>query len=123
MDALADVARLSWRPEAIAYGPLSEASTVPDVTLLRVNPRQMMEISDAVPVAFSGKPQCQILPRAVEEQVIAASMGCALSRARTGMSDEELTCAVPGGRLAELVDSLTKVRRADDAVSAYAASA
>lgn len=50
-------------------------------------------------------------------------MGCALSRARTGMSDEELTCAVPGGRLAELVDSLTKVRRADDAVSAYAASA
>lgn len=48
MDALADVARLSWRPEAIAYGPLSEASTVPDVTLLRVNPRQMMEISDAV---------------------------------------------------------------------------
>lgn len=122
MDDFAGVARLSRRPTAISYGPLSVTTTAPDVALLRVNPRQMMEIADAVAVEFSGKPQCQILPRAADERVIAASMGCALSRARTGMSDEELTCAVPGGRLAELVDSLKAVRRADDAVTAYAVS-
>lgn len=122
MEAFAGIAQLSHRPAAISYGPLSEAGEVPDVALLRVNPRQMMELADAVAVEFSGKPQCQILPRAAENGVIAASMGCALSRARTGMSDEELTCAVPGGRLAELVDSLNAVRRADDAVTAYAVS-
>jgi len=120
MEAFAEVAHLSRRPHSIAYGPLSEAPTMPDVVLLRLSPRQMMEIGDAVDVELSGKPQCQILPRAVDRQVIAASMGCALSRARTGMSDEELTCAIPGERLEEVVAALRAVRRADDAVAALA---
>jgi uncharacterized protein (DUF169 family) len=119
MDAFAGVAHLSYRPEAISYGPLSESSREPDVVMLRLSPRQMMEISDALPVEFSGKPQCQILPRAVDNKVIAASMGCALSRARTGMSDEELTCAVPGTRVEELVAALIDVRRANDAVAHF----
>ena len=98
MEAFAGVAALARRPAAISYGPLEEAEVTPDVVLLRVNPRQMMEIADAIPVEFSGKPQCQILPRAADRKVVAASMGCALSRARTGMGDGELTCAVPGER-------------------------
>ncbi len=51
---------------------------------------------------------------------IAASMGCALSRARTGMGDDELTCAVPAGRREELVTALGEVVRADQAVVTYA---
>jgi uncharacterized protein (DUF169 family) len=120
MEAFGGVATLSRRPNGVRYGPLSEAKTMPDVVLLRVNPRQMMEINDAVAVEWSGKPQCQILPRAADTGVIAASMGCALSRARTGMADDELTVAVPGGRVAELVDALRGVRRADEAVGVYA---
>jgi uncharacterized protein (DUF169 family) len=80
----------------------------------------MMEINDAVDVDWSGKPQCQILPRAAEKGLIAASMGCALSRARTGMSDDELTVAVPGHRVRELVQALQPVTRADEAVVGYA---
>jgi uncharacterized protein (DUF169 family) len=80
----------------------------------------MMEIADAVPVEWSGKPQCQILPRAADRKVIAASMGCALSRARTGMADDELTCAVPGERIQELVDALVAICQADAAVAEYA---
>lgn len=121
MEAFAGVAALSRRPAAITYGPISEAKTLPDLVLLRLKPRQMMEVADAVPVEFSGKPQCQILPRAAEQNVIAASMGCALSRARTGMSDDELTCAVPGTRLTELATSLAGVCQADEAVVGYAA--
>jgi uncharacterized protein (DUF169 family) len=117
LEAFSGVAHLSYRPEAISYGPLSECINEPDVVMLRLSPRQMMEISDALPVEFSGKPQCQILPRAVDRQVIAASMGCALSRARTGMSDNEMTCAIPGTRVAELVEALTAVRQANDAVA------
>lgn len=117
MEAFADVAALSWRPAAITYGPLNQTSSTPDLVLLRLNPRQMMEINDAVNVEFSGKPQCQILPRAADGQVFAASMGCALSRARTGMGENELTCAFPGSRLRELVRNLERVVAADRAVA------
>ena len=120
MEAFAGVAALSRGPAAISYGPLQEAESLPDVVLLRVNPRQMMEIADAVPVEFSGKPQCQILPRAADRKVVAASMGCALSRARTGMGEDELTCAVPGEKIEELAQALEAVVGADRAVTGYA---
>jgi uncharacterized protein (DUF169 family) len=120
MEAFSGVAALSRRPDGVRYGPLADATTDPDLVLLRVTPRQMMEISDAVPVEWSGKPQCQILPRAAEMGVIAASMGCALSRARTGMGDDELTVAVPAARIEELVEGLRLVCRADEAVVGYA---
>jgi uncharacterized protein (DUF169 family) len=120
MEAFSGVAALSRRPQGVRYGPLAEADGQPDVVLLRVTPRQMMEINDAVDVDWSGKPQCQILPRAAEQGVIAASMGCALSRARTGMGDDELTVAVPGHRVEELVQALQPVTSADEAVVGYA---
>ncbi|HEY6629709.1 MAG TPA: DUF169 domain-containing protein [Acidimicrobiia bacterium] len=120
MEAFAGVATLSRRPKGVRYGPLAEAKSTPDVVMLRVSPRQMMEINDAVEVEWSGKPQCQILPRAADTGVIAASMGCALSRARTGMGDDELTVAVPGSRVEELVDALRDVCRADEMVAVYA---
>jgi uncharacterized protein (DUF169 family) len=120
MEAFAGVAALSRRPAGVRYGPLSEAAAEPDVVLLRVTPRQMMEINDAVDVDWSGKPQCQILPRAADRGVIAASMGCALSRARTGMGDDELTVAIPGHRVEELVAALHPVTTADQAVVGYA---
>jgi uncharacterized protein (DUF169 family) len=120
MEAFAGVAAMSRRPKGVRYGPLAEAAADPDVVLLRVTPRQMMEINDAVDVDWSGKPQCQILPRAAEMGVIAASMGCALSRARTGMGDDELTVAVPGDRVDELVGALQPVTMADAAVVGYA---
>lgn len=120
MEAFAGVAALSRRPAGVRYGPLGEARSDPDVVLLRVSPRQMMEINDAVDVDWAGKPQCQILPRAADHGVIAASMGCALSRARTGMGDDELTVAVPGHRVEELVQALQSVTTADEAVVGYA---
>ena len=120
MEAFAGVAALSRRPAGVRYGPLSEAGADPDVVLLRVNPRQMMEINDAVEVDWAGKPQCQILPRATDQGVIAASMGCALSRARTAMGDDELTVAIPGNRVEELVQALQPVTTADAAVVGYA---
>ena len=120
MEAFAGVAAMARHPKGVRYGPLAEATSDPDLVLLRVNPRQMMEINDSVHVEWSGKPQCQILPKAAEQGVIAVSMGCALSRARTGMGDDELTVAVPGHRIAELVDALQPVTTADAAVVGYA---
>lgn len=122
MEAFGGVAAKSSAPAAITYGPLDDGTGRVDVILLRISPRQMMEIADAAEVEFSGKPQCQIIPRALENNVIAASMGCALSRERIGMSDDEMTVALPAGRLEELVVGLRSVCRADAAVVGYAAA-
>jgi uncharacterized protein (DUF169 family) len=120
MEAFGGVSAMARRPKGVRYGPLGAAQSEPDLVLLRVTPRQMMEINDAVDVDWSGKPQCQILPRAAELGLISASMGCALSRARTGMGDDELTVAVPGDRVGELVGALQPVTMADAAVVGYA---
>jgi hypothetical protein len=44
-----------------------------------------------------------------------------LSRVRTGMSNGQMTCAIPAGRLAEVIERLQTTSAADQAVAAYAA--
>jgi len=105
---------------AILYSPLSEAHAQPDIVLFRLLPRQMMELGDAIPgLRYSGKPQCQLVALA-KLGTPTASMGCALSRERTGMSDDELVCAIPGSQLPDVVARLRQVRNADTAVRTFA---
>ncbi len=120
MEAFAGVAALERRPQSIIYAPLADTPQDPDVVLLRLSPRQAMELGDAVSLNLSGKPQCQIIPIAIDQDKVALSMGCALSRARTGMGDDELTCAIPPGQLSEIVANLEGVVGADRQVVGYA---
>ena len=120
MEAFAGVAALERRPQSIIYAPLADTPQDPDMVLLRLSPRQAMELGDSVDLHLSGKPQCQIIPIAIDQNKTAVSMGCALSRARTGMGDDELTCAVPSGQLAEIVANLEAVVGADRQVVGYA---
>lgn len=120
--AFAGIPAVSERADVITYGPLSETTTIPDVILMRVNGRQMMVMSDAVPgMKIEGKPQCHIVALAKEDREVAASVGCALSRARTGMRPEEMTVAVPGERLAEVASAVEKTAAIDGVVAKYAA--
>lgn len=67
--------------------------------MLRANGRRLMVLSDALPgLRIEGKPQCHIVAVAKEQGEVAASVGCALSRARTGMRAAEMTCAIPAGQ-------------------------
>lgn len=78
-------------------------------------------ISDALPdLHIGGKPQCHIVAMAEQGQV-AASVGCMLSRTRTGMSPDEMTCALPGARLVDVLGRLRTAAAADASVAAYAA--
>ncbi len=121
MDVVPQIPTVSDRPNFITYGPLEEAGLDPDVVFLRLNAKQAMVLSDAVPgLRFEGKPQCHIIPMAKEQNQIAVSVGCMLSRVRTGMANSEMTCAIPAGRLAEVVESLKTTAVADTAVAAYA---
>ena len=112
---------VTTRPAAIIYGPLAQATQRPDVALVRASPRGVMMIGDAVPdLVIEGKPQCHIIAIAKEQNRPAASVGCALSRARTGMSAQEMTCALPGARLEELVEAIEAAAAVDATVAAYA---
>jgi uncharacterized protein (DUF169 family) len=110
------------RPAAVTYGPLAETPHDPDVILLRLTARQLMVLSDALPgLRVEGKPQCHIVAIAKESGEPAASVGCQLSRVRTGMANGETTCALPAARLADVVARLQSTSAVDKIVAAYAA--
>src|SRR4051812_9712832 len=95
MDVVPQIPVEHEKPGAVIYGPLAETPVDPDVVFLRVNGRQLMVLSDAIPdLRIEGKPQCHIVALAKEEGIAAASVGCALSRVRTGMQPTEMTCAL-----------------------------
>jgi len=122
-NALDMIPTVGERPSAVVYGPLKSASVEPDVVFLRLTGKQLMVLHEAAPdLRFEGKPQCHIIPIAKESGAVAVSSGCMLSRVRTGMSNNEVTCAIPAGRLEDLIRKLRAVQRADLRVAAYASA-
>jgi uncharacterized protein (DUF169 family) len=120
-DVFPQIPVVSGSPNYVTYGPLSETSIMPDVVFVRLNAKQAMILSDAIPeVSFQGKPQCHIIAMAKEQNQVAISVGCMLSRVRTGMPSTEMTCAIPGERLPEVVERLRNASTIDKAVASYA---
>jgi uncharacterized protein (DUF169 family) len=108
-------------PKHVTYGPLYETTLEPDIVFLRLNAKQAMVLSDAVAeISFQGKPQCHIIAIAKEQNQVAISVGCMLSRVRTGMATTEMTCAIPANRLPEVVEKLRSACSSDRAVASYA---
>jgi len=121
MDVVPQIPVVTETPGAVTYGPLAESPIDPDVVLLRVNGKQLMVLSDAIPnLRVEGKPQCHIVAIAKEQGEIAASVGCALSRVRTGMPATEMTIAIPAGKVGEVIDAIERNAVADAAVARYA---
>ena len=111
------------KPTAVVYGPLADVADAPDLVLMRVDGLGLMTLKDAVPeMQIEGKPQCHIVALAKEQKAVAASVGCALSRARTGMRPEEHTCVIPGSRLEEVATALESTVGLNRAMAHYAAT-
>lgn len=90
--------------------------------LLRINALALMILKDAIPrLKIEGKPQCHIIAIAKERGEVVASVGCILSRARTGMTAEEFTCAIPGDRLGEVIGLIEATSNLDRSIARYAA--
>jgi uncharacterized protein (DUF169 family) len=122
MEAAMGLPTVAKKPTNVIYGPLAKTSVDPDVVFVRLNGKQVMLLNDALPdLRFEGKPQCHIIPIAKEKQAVAVSSGCMLSRVRTGMSNNEVTCAISVERMPDLLGKLKKAREADLKVAAYAA--
>jgi uncharacterized protein (DUF169 family) len=120
-DMFPQIPVVTERPGAVTYGPLAATPIDPDVVLMRITGKQLMVLHDAVPdMHLEGKPQCHIVALAKETGRVAASVGCALSRVRTGMAAREMTCAIPGEALADVLDALERTAATDAAVAQYA---
>lgn len=65
------------------------------------------------------KPQCQIVPLAYTGEMV-VSAGCAVSRARTNLPPDELTCAFHGSTLHDIVGRFERSAATDHAVAEYA---
>jgi uncharacterized protein (DUF169 family) len=122
VDAVAQIPVVREQPNTVIYGPLAETPVDPDVVFVRLNAKQLMVLSDAVPgLRIEGKPQCHIVAIAKDQGEVAASVGCALSRVRTAMAATEMTCAIPAAKLGEVVAAIERNAVADAAVARYAA--
>jgi uncharacterized protein (DUF169 family) len=123
MEQVPEIPTVHERPGSVVYGPLAEASDTPDVVLVRIKAAQLMLLAEAVPgLDIGGKPQCRVVALAKEENKVAASLGCTLSRARTGQADNEMTCAIPGARLGEVLAGVEATARVDAVAESYAAA-
>ena len=121
MDVVPQIPVVKTKYRYITYGPLVESSD-PDVVVVRLNATQLMVLHDAIPgLRFEGKPQCHIVAIAKEQGEIAASVGCMVSRVRTGMSPSEVTCAIPASKLGDVIEALDSTCVADGKVATYAA--
>jgi uncharacterized protein (DUF169 family) len=109
------------RHKYITYGPITQTTIDPDVILLRLSTFQGMVLHDAFSdMPIVGKPQCHIIPLAKEQNQIAMSTGCTLSRIRTGMHPNEMTCAIPASRFTEVVEKLETRIQVNARVASYA---
>jgi uncharacterized protein (DUF169 family) len=122
MDDVPTIPVVTDRPGAVTYGPLAETPVDPDVVLIRLTAKSLMVLSDALPgLRVEGKPQCHIIAVAKEQGQVAASVGCMLSRVRTGMPSTEVTCAIPAATLADVVARVEATAAVDAQVAGYAA--
>jgi uncharacterized protein (DUF169 family) len=122
MDMVPHIPVVADKPDTVTYGPLAESPIDPDVILIRLNGKQLMVLSDALPnLRIEGKPQCHIIAVAKQEGEVAASVGCMLSRTRTNMSSKEMTCAIPAGKLHDVIRQIEATSATDAIVASYAA--
>jgi uncharacterized protein (DUF169 family) len=122
MDMVPGIPVVAERPETVTYGPLADTPVDPDVVMIRVNGKQLMVLSDALPdLRIDGKPQCHIVAVAKERGEVAVSVGCMLSRTRTNMPRTEMTCAIPANRLLDVIERVEATAAIDSMVAAYAA--
>jgi len=115
------------KPFGVAvYSPVAKAPVEPDVIMVRGTARQMMLLAEASQSAgvlgegpTSGRPTCAALPLAIDTEKTASSFGCIGNRVYTGLEDGEGYVAIPGKRLAAIVERLAVIVKANAALETF----
>ncbi|MCI0461763.1 MAG: DUF169 domain-containing protein [Gemmataceae bacterium] len=108
------------------YAPLGQATSEPDVVLVRGNARQVMLLEEAAQAAgvggsstLMGRPTCAALAAAMSSGRAVASLGCIGNRVYTDLGDDELYFAVPGKHLSAVVEKLAGIVHANSELEKY----
>jgi uncharacterized protein (DUF169 family) len=108
------------------YAPLCEAPFDADVVLVRGNAKQMMLVAEAAGAAglsgdgaLMGRPTCAMIPAAIQGGYVTTSLGCIGNRVYTGLGDDEFYAAIPGAKLAPLVDKLSTIVTANRELESF----
>ena len=126
MEEVPAMPRLAGPFGVAVYAPLAQSPVDPDVVLIRGTARQIMLAAEAARAAgigqdgaTLGRPACAMIPEAMQAARGNTSLGCIGNRVYTGLGDDELYFTVPGASLAEFVDQLETIARANGALEAY----
>lgn len=116
-DVLGTLPTLPEDTGRLDYLPLADLMVDPDLVLLALSAEQLMALQTAIPdLRLTGKPQCQIVPLSAAG-VPCASLGCAVSRARTDADPGQMTCALPADTLLDAIEAIEAAAHANRTVS------
>ena len=110
----------------LVYSPLAEAPCDPDVVLVRGDAKQVMLVAEAARAAgighdgaTMGRPACAMIPETMESARGTTSLGCIGNRVYTGLGNDELYFSLPGSKVAEVVNKLETIVKANQALEAF----
>lgn len=108
------------------YAPLTQATFIPDVVLVRGTVKQLMLLAEAAQAAgvaggsaTMGRPTCAVLPESLQSGHAATSFGCIGNRVYTGLGDDEGYYAIPGAKVADVVGKLAIITEANRQLEAF----
>ncbi len=120
---MADIPMIPRRQEPFhvaVYAPLTKTTFTPDVVLIRGTVRQLMLLAEAAQSAgiaggsaTMGRPTCAVLPETLQSGQTASSFGCIGNRVYTGLGDDEGYYAIPGVKVAAVVQKLAIIIEAN----------
>lgn len=112
MEEVPAIPRRAQPLKAVVYAPYPAAAFEPDVVLVRGNARQIMVLAEAAHAAGAAsgdamlRPTCAAIPAAMQSQKGALSLGCIGNRVYTGLGDDEMYFALPGPKVAAVLEKL-----------------
>ncbi len=119
-----EVAQLSRQTTPLRYAiysPLDKSPVLPDVVLVRGNPRQLMLLTEAARAAgllanspAMGRPACTMIPESIASGRVVLSLGCIGNRIYTGLKEQEGYIAIPGSTLEAVCSQLSIVVAANE---------
>jgi uncharacterized protein (DUF169 family) len=120
------IPRLAKEPVAVVFAPLGDSPVDPGVVLFSVKTSAAMLLNEASlragassTLPLLGRPSCMALPAALAYGTV-TTLGCIGNRVYTELGSDEFYVAVPGAKIAAVLEALGTITSANAALEEYA---
>jgi uncharacterized protein (DUF169 family) len=120
------IPRLAKEPVAVVFAPLGDTPVDPSVVLFSCKTSAAMLLNEASlragassTLPLLGRPSCMALPAALAYGTV-TTLGCIGNRVYTDLSADEFYIAVPGAKIAAVLEALGTITTANAALEEYA---